>query len=264
MLNLKRGSIEIVSFVLLTIALICFALFSYSVGENNIEVKIGANRLLESIYLEENLLKYQIFIVGNQLLKEDNLTNENFKEVFLNSGIDPLYVTLLKPALDEGTFDVEKGYFYLTEKVEFSVDYPNFLKIDYAPDLKVSFLLTPFEEEVSQESDFDFDLSQVYIGTDRILYFISTNSPEYFPFVRFNELGEEDITFVTINHEVGDSSTVLGRIENGVYTDLVGVEYSDLTKVLRRIKELCKDPKATLKSPSTLIDYCVVLEKVQI
>lgn len=83
MLNKKAAMPSTVVFVFLTLVLVIATLSIFQISVIGFSTNFQDVGVLEEIYVRENILEYYLFTIGNDLLAEENLNEDSFKENFL-------------------------------------------------------------------------------------------------------------------------------------------------------------------------------------
>lgn len=136
----KRGNLPVVVLVVLTLVLSIWTLFVFTTNANKFDTFLKGVGYSEEVYVKENIAKYQIYIVGKDLLNNSSLTKENFKAEFLKFKFEEDYLIELSKFISQDKFKVTNNEFELidpeniysindTEK-EMNITYYTKLKVD--------------------------------------------------------------------------------------------------------------------------------------
>ncbi len=136
----KKGNIQVVALVVLTLFLTTSSLLLFQLNAGKASAEITESSVLESLYVKENIAKYYIFVVGNDLISKDKMNKDDFMNSFAKLKLNEEYLISLQKLIAEGKFKIDKESFELEDK-SFVISYEdkNF-KIDYTTTLKVKFL----------------------------------------------------------------------------------------------------------------------------
>lgn len=142
MLKNKKGNVPVVILVLLVFVMAFATIFSFVSNAGKLELKISDTRIVEKVYLEENLAEFYIKQAGNSVVKtgiSSNVFRGDFKKEFLSYRFETDFLLDLKQLIQEDKFSVSK------EKEVFIVriselrlrGVSNNVDIDYFPKISV-------------------------------------------------------------------------------------------------------------------------------
>ena len=114
MLN-RRGSLPVIVLVVLTLVLTSSTLLVFHLNFGKALDNVVGVGILEDVYVEENLAKYYVYIVGKDLLKDDKLGPESFKEEFSKYSFDEVYLQSLQNRIAEDKFELDENGFILKD-----------------------------------------------------------------------------------------------------------------------------------------------------
>lgn len=111
MLRNKKGNVPVVILVLLVFVIVSAALFSFVNSAGKLELKISDTRIVEKVYLEENLAEFYMKQAGNSVVKtgiSSSAFREDFKKEFLDYEFEEGYLLDLKRLIQEDKFSVSQ------------------------------------------------------------------------------------------------------------------------------------------------------------
>ena len=145
MIKNKRADGAIVLLVLLVLLVTATALFVFLTNTWEFESKISDARVIEELYLKEELVKFYVVQAGEDAIeKTSNFEKDfkgNFKIGFAKYNFDQRYLNDMKKIISEGKFNIEvEGKILKLEIQEFELkDSFGKIEVTYSPKISVGF-----------------------------------------------------------------------------------------------------------------------------
>jgi len=106
----RKGSVEIVVFVFLVVALVLFAGYKFYTNSGKVEANITDARFVRSLYSEQKIAGNYIEKIGEDVMARNSEKDfsESFKEEFGRYSFDDEYLKNLKKIISEDKFSVRE------------------------------------------------------------------------------------------------------------------------------------------------------------
>ena len=137
----NKGDGAIVLLVLLVLLVTATALFVFLTNTWKFESKISDARVIEELYLKEELVKFYVEQAGDKATKTSGDFEENFKTEFEKYSFDEDYLKDVKKIVREGEFNVlddDEVLEIVINSWKMKESFGN-IQVSYSPNISVGF-----------------------------------------------------------------------------------------------------------------------------
>jgi hypothetical protein len=135
----KRGSLPVVVLVALTLVLTISTLVIFYLNAGKASAQISSVGFVEGMYVQEDLAKYYIYVVGKELIQNNSLTKDNFISEFSKFSFKEDYLIALQKIVATGNFTITQDSFELGKELFWLVSADENTVVKYTSRLNVNF-----------------------------------------------------------------------------------------------------------------------------
>lgn len=135
----KRGSLPTVVLVALTLVLTISTLVIFYLNAGKASAQISSVGFVEGMYVQEDLAKYYVYVVGKELIQNSSLTKDNFISEFSKLNFKEDYLVALQKIVSTGNFTINNDDFELGKEIFWLVSADENTVVKYTSRLRVNF-----------------------------------------------------------------------------------------------------------------------------